>query len=261
MGGRAWKGVLLVLAGIVVMGEVARLAMRFQGLGANGPTGYRVDLVAGCPESTGQVSDHTASRTQSSVTNSSLSPSTREADELVGLHNVNAIGSVQCAERACAYRWLCWTGEDRWTLVHHPDLRNAPRFVADPNPRAGPHTKLNISAVPGHLQQVFLDAEFLRGTFAVMSPYYNLNAGHIMGDEVFPIFNSAEQFGMQGHVNVLYTGDGKHQGTRNKLLVKSFGFIDATLWFNWPPSFSHPMCFERVLVGWERRGYSLSRYN
>jgi len=139
------------------------------------------------------------------------------AHELVRLHNPTGMGSVQCAERACAYRWLCWTGEERWTLVYDPELRNAPRFVADPNPRAGRHTTLKVTAVPGHLQQVFPDAEFLRGTFAVMSPCYNINAGHIMGDEVFPIFNSADQFGMQGHVNVLYTG------TENKLVVKNFG--------------------------------------
>ena len=186
------------------------------------------------------------------------------ADGLVGVHNVTGMGSVQCVERACAYRWLCWTGEDDWTMVYNRERSRPPHFLRDPNRRAGndiPNTNLKVTAVPGHLPHVFPDAEYFRGTFAVMSRYANYNPAHILGDEVFPIFASAEEFGVQGHVDVLYYGNGRVHGKRNTLLEKIFGFINATLWLNWPPSFSHPVCFERVLVGWERRGFAASRYH
>lgn len=93
------------------------------------------------------------------------------------------------------------------------------------------------------------DIPYKKGLWVIIDCYVPENGGHVLGDEVFAVWQSLCVFGLQNeNFNIITSNDYKHKQlykciTKNKLFSRN--------------DFKQKILFEKLIVGASRNGYAL----
>lgn len=99
-----------------------------------------------------------------------------------------------------------------------------------------------------HWENMIRDIPKIKGLWVLIEPCCPLNAGHVLGDEVFAVWQALCVFGLQNEsVNIITSNCFKHKQlykclTNNKLFSRN--------------DFKKEVSFEKLIVGMSRNGYA-----
>lgn len=165
---------------------------------------------------------------------------------------VNEYG-VNAQSAFCTFKNLSWDWRvSEWTFYYNASLAQPtiPPYITLGSSIGG-SSEMRVRMIPGPIPP---RRQFRRGLFALISSYVP-NAGHILADEVYPVYQGMRLAGwLQEALTVLRCSG---FDPISALESKMFAYINATVESCRPP---RSVTLERVMVGWKGMGYSSGRY-
>jgi len=103
------------------------------------------------------------------------------------------------------------------------------------------------------------NAEIKKGLYLYKEPFYLHNVGHVLGDDIFGIFQALYYWNFHvipsNEITLVMPERFKNEIEKRQILADHFKIITLNQILYVPPDLNNPICFEKVLVGWNGFGY------
>jgi len=100
------------------------------------------------------------------------------------------------------------------------------------------------------------EVKFEPGLHILHKPFYPFNFGHVLGDDIFSLYQALFLFNHSDHAVLLHEGDLREPS------MKLYELLPQLSLKQWKGTlFQKPTCYEKLMLGFTKLGYAVARYD